>query len=698
MNLRRQLLVVSLLLLSLPWAGCQFIREMEGAMRKGQEQSLRATAQAIATVLGTQEALLYPIAARRHAPADERESIYAYPTRQTVYIDGYADGWEAVKSSPCSLSSNTDLSITCQAQTDEDYLYLMLKVKDAEVIYHNPRLSREPNGDRLVIRLWRDGRRQDYVIATSAPGRVRAKAANRQEPDIEPADIQGYWQDAVGGYTLELQIPLAYTGGRLGLYIADTGNSRSRTTQQTAGNISPLDNTAPPWLIVSPANLQALLAPFRRQGSRIQVVDREGWQIADVATNERAKASNDDTFWLLQLIYRSILSQDTLAAPRETSRAGKLEGEEIRSALAGELASKRYNDPDASGSTIQSVAAPIMDEDGVMGAVIVRQSGETYLSLTDRAFSRLLAYSLSAMAIAALGLLGYASLLSWRIRKLSRAANNAISADGQVTNSFPRSNARDEIGDLSRHYARLLDRVREYNDYLRSLSRKLSHELRTPIAVIQSSLDNLEQSGPDASQSTTYLQRAREGLSRLQRILKAMSEANRLEESIQNNQLVELDLVPLMTELCEAYREVYPHHRLTLDIQVASAPVAGVADLIIQATDKLMDNAASFCPEHGEITLHLGADTEQTDYWTLSIANEGPALPAGIRDRLFEPMVSLREQQTGSVHLGLGLHIVRLIVDFHHGRVSVDNLPDDSGVVISLRLPATHATISRRTR
>jgi two-component system sensor histidine kinase ChvG len=430
MTLRTQLLIVSLLLLSLPWAGCQFIRETEGAMRYEQEQSVRATAQAIATVLGTQEELLYPIAARRNAPADERESMYAYPTNQTVHVDGYADGWETVKSSRCNLNSNTTLSITCQAQTDEKYLYLMLKVNDAEVIYHNPRLSREPNGDRLVIRLWREGRRQDYVIAMTAPGSVRATAGNRRERGIEPAEIRGYWQDAVGGYTLELQIPLDYTGGRLGLYLADTGKERNRTTQQPVGNISPLDNTAPPWLIFSAANLQALLAPFHRQGNRIQVVDKAGWQIADVATNEQAKVSNDNTFWLLQLIYRSILAKDTLTAPRESSRARKLEGEEILSALSGELASKRYNDPNASGSTIQSVAAPIIDEDGVMGAVIVRQSGETYLSLTDRAFSRLLAYSLSAMAIAALGLLGYASLLSWRIRKLSHAANNAISADG----------------------------------------------------------------------------------------------------------------------------------------------------------------------------------------------------------------------------------------------------------------------------
>lgn len=74
MTLRRQLLLVSLLLLSLPWAGCQFVREMEAALRHGQEQSLQATAQAVAAVLAERDELLYPDPQRRLAPptADRR--------------------------------------------------------------------------------------------------------------------------------------------------------------------------------------------------------------------------------------------------------------------------------------------------------------------------------------------------------------------------------------------------------------------------------------------------------------------------------------------------------------------------------------------------------------------------------------------------------------------------------------------------
>lgn len=686
MNLRRQLLLVSLLLLSLPWAGCQFIREMEGALRHGQEQSLQATAQAVAAVLSEREELLYPNPLRRGAPADTRTAIYALPSPQPLIVDGYGDGWEDIEGIRFSSEADAaELSVTYRAVTREGLLYLLLQVEDPVVIYHNPGLSPEPNGDRLVLRMWQNGRRQDYVIATAAPGTVRAKPGGRRQRGANAGRIRGFWQDAVGGYTLELEIPLSFTGGRLGFYIVNAGR-RSGGAFETLGNISALDTAAPPWLIYSPPALQQSLAPFGDQGSQIQIVDKDNWLIADLAAGGRSRPATADTFWLLQVIYRSILSQDTLEATPPPPKPGKIQGPEINAALGGAASNHRYRDSNYITRTTLSAAAPIVLNKEVTGAVVVRQSGEEYLSLTDQAFSQLLGYSLLALGIGAFGLLGYASLLSWRIGKLSRAASNAIREDGLILDTFPRSHAGDEIGELSRHYADLLDRLREYNDYLRTLSRKLSHELRTPIAVIQTSLENLEQSPQQDKQSRVYLQRAREGVLRLNRILTAMSEANRLEESIRNNQVSEVDLVPLLREIFEAYRSVYPGHSLTLDIEPEIARVAAVPDLIVQALDKLLDNAASFCPAGGKISLGLN---QAGAGWEIQVCNQGPVLPEELQDHLFDPMVSLRDNKPDDVHLGLGLHIVRLIVEFHQGRVRAENLPGNQGVGVTIQLPAS---------
>ena len=680
MHLRRQLLLVSLLLLSLPWAGCQFVREMEGALRQGQAQSVEASAAAIAAVLRQQTALIYPNPERLDAAPDSGQSVYALPLEEPLILDGYGDGWEEIPVTRLATQDEAQtLSLAYQAVTRGNYLYLLLRVNDPEVIYHNPGLSSEPNGDRLILRTWQDDRRQEYVIATAAPGRVQARAASRRQRGLDPRRIRGYWQDAAGGYTLELEIPLSYTGGRLGFYIANA-RARPGAALQTLGTIEPQESVSPPWLIYSPQPLLDSLAPFKNQGNRVQVIDKAGWLVADSPASARDYGKSNDTFWLLKLVYRSILSQDPLDTPPESVR-GKVAGEELIAALEGKAATNRYSDPDYLSRTVLSTAAPVISGDEVIGAVLLRQSGEEYLSLTDRAFTRLLGYSVLAVAFGSIGLLGYASILSWRIGRLSRAASKALDDESPHVSKFPRSAAADEIGELSRNYAELLDRLREYNDYLRTLSRKLSHELRTPVAVIQTSLENLE---TDNDERGTYLRRAREGLQRLNGILTAMSEANRLEESIRNNQLIPTNLAPLLDEVFLAYQSVYTEQELRLAVAVESATVSGVADLLVQALDKLMENAASFCPAGGVIELALAKDKNS---WAISVENDGPPLPPEMQDRLFEPMVSVRDSSGNDVHLGLGLHIARLIAEFHGGSIIVANRSAGDGVRFTVLLP-----------
>jgi dedicated sortase system histidine kinase len=686
LNLRRQLLLVSLLLLTLPWAGCQFVREIEGALRQGQQQALQATARAVATAMRDRPHLLYPDPTRLRA-AETGTSLYASPALEPVIMDGYADGWSEQDYDHFASPENAQsLNLGYQALTRGDRLYLLLRVHDPDLVYHNPRLSPRPNGDRVVLRTWQNGRRQEYVVATVAPGSVRGQFLGPRQHGMDPGRLRGYWQDTPGGYTVELEMPLTFTGNRLGVYVASVGN-QSAQALMTAGNIEPREDGPPPWLIHSPPALQRATAPFRDQGDQLQVVDRNGWIVGNPGRRRTSSATarngRDETFWLLRALYRGILPQ----APEPASAApwGQLQGTEVELALAGTEATRWYRESADSSRTYLSAAAPIAADGAVIGAVVCRESSEEYLTLTDKAFSRLLGYSLAALGIAALGLLGYASLLSWRIGRLSSAAASAIADDGRVLADFPRSTADDEIGELSRNYAALLDQVRAYNDYLRTLSRKLSHELRTPIAVIQSSLDNLELTREDPTGSATYRDRARQGLVRLNAILTAMSEASQLEESIRNNPLDRIDLVPLLQEVFAAYQSIHGAHTLTLAVEPPAAFILGSPDLVVQALDKLLDNAASFCPPNGAIDIRL-ANT--AGGWHLQVCNQGPPLPATLADRLFEPMVSLRDSGADAVHLGLGLHVVRLICDYLGGRATAANLPDDGGVGITLFFPA----------
>ena len=489
--------------------------------------------------------------------------------------------------------------------------------------------------------------------------------------------IRGYWQDSLEGFTVELELPLSLLQNRLGFYLVRNTGTAVTGTADTVGTVSPGRRGEIPWLVYASKTLQDQLTPFAKGGIELATVDRHRWLLAEAGDLTETPAPAQ-TPWLLRAVYRAILNGNSQPRLPASPRAGQLSLPELERALGGEDATAWYAAD--GGRKLLATATPIMVGGEVRGAVVARQSSDPYLSLTDRAFSRLVYYSLLAMLLSALGLLGYASWLSWRIRSLSRASANALRADGSIDDSFPVSASRDEIGELSRQYADLLARLRDYTDYLRTLSRKLSHELRTPIAVIQSSLDNLE---PGSTDSEVYVQRAREGLSRLGNILTAMSEATRLEESVHSSQPEDYDLAALCRQLFDAYRQLYSDHHLELDCKPDSLPAHGVPDLVAQMLDKLMDNAASFTPAGGDIRLSL---EQVRDRARIEISNDGPLLPAAMQHQLFDSMVSVRER-SDRVHLGLGLHIVRLIVDFHGGAAKAENRPDGSGVRFQVELP-----------
>ncbi len=376
-------------------------------------------------------------------------------------------------------------------------------------------------------------------------------------------------------------------------------------------------------------------------------------------------------------MYRSILNTTPLDELPAVSRIGQVNGEELDRALSGQAGDRWYRHPLDDELKLLRTATPIIHRGKVIGAVMAQQNSNRYLSLTDQAFSRLLLYSLGAIFLSTFGLLAYASWLSWRIRRLSMAAASAIGEDGSINNSFPASKHQDELGQLSRQYADMLERLREYTDYLRGLSRKLSHELRTPIAVIQSSLDNLDQAPENAE---TYLARSREGLARLSHILTAMSEATRLEESIQSTHLENLDLVRFGADIVSAYSSVYPDHSLRFSSEAEQLCIQAAPELLAQLLDKLFDNAASFAPAQSSIELEL---QQAEGVIQLTVSNDGPLLPDTMQGQLFDSMVSVRDSETEG-HLGLGLHIARLIAEFHGAQLSAHNREDNSGVIFCL--------------
>lgn len=673
MSLRLQLLAVALLTLVLPWTGYRYVAEMETALRGSLEQSLLARAATVATALEEQRAAI--CASPDCDPALAGATIYATALSRAPELDGVRDDHWSSAADGLEVGGHR-----VAAATFGRYVYLFISVADGELVYQR-QAGQPPYGDRVVIAA-EPGAARWWLLATAAPGTFRAQQTgpDRFEPsEVYDGRVVGVWQETPQGYALEARVPLNLVGGALGVGIIDVDRSGAdyavrlhATWDEETGTLGRLIRQVP--------ELQSSLAQLGAAGGRFRVLDKDGWVLAATGAVTPGTTA-DDGAGLAGDVLRWLLEREDPPYPPERP-PGRVADATLRQALAGREATAWYGSgPER--EAIVAAAVPLEGENGVEGAVVLEQASEPILTLTNRALVRLMTLTLLATVVVGAGLLGYATWLSLRVRRLAGAAQTALGPRGEIRSGMPGAGAGDELGALARSFAELLERLREHTDYLRTLASKLSHELRTPLAVVTTSLDNLEHER-DAPAAGEYLKRLRQGAERLDGILAAMSEATELEQAIRETPAQPFDLAAVVAACCAAYRDVYPQREIAHQSSVGDATIVGSGELVAQLLDKLVDNAVSFSAEGSRIDVTLA--TAGNDF-VLSVANRGPKLPAKMRGRLFDSLVSIRAQRDGRPHLGLGLHIVGLIADFHGGRCEADDLPDGGGVVFRVWFP-----------
>ena len=113
--------------------------------------------------------------------------------------------------------------------------------------------------------------------------------------------------------------------------------------------------------------------------------------------------------------------------------------------------------------------------------------------------------------------------------------------------------------------------------------------------------------------------------------------------------------------------------------------IRGVPEYIAQLLDKLVANAVEF--SKNEQPIRVSCETLR-DHATIKVVNSGPFLPEEMKERIFDSMISVRSQERQKQpHLGMGLHIARLITEFHGGQIRAENRKDSKGVVITVVIP-----------
>ena len=383
--------------------------------------------------------------------------------------------------------------------------------------------------------------------------------------------------------------------------------------------------------------------------------------------------------WLLPLYYQ-ILTKPPADFVDNLENAYALQGKDIEQALDGKPSSLWRLSADKK-AVILSAAHPIYLNEQVMGAVVVEQTTNGIRTLRNQALEKQFHFILSVIVLGTLSLFLLASRISWRIRKLRNETESAIDSSGKIIGEIKTSVTNDEIGDLSRTFNNVLSKLSQYNSYLENMASRLSHELRTPVAIVNSSLDNLSLE-QHSSDNQVYIDRAKEGIARLSKILSNMSEATRLEQAIQRSDIEDFYLDEVLDGCAQGYRLAFPKRQFSLELKLRNILISGSPELLAQMLDKIVANALEFSPIDSVIRMTL---TGNTNTFKIRVSNQGPLLPKNMQKELLDSMISVRkEQNTEQPHLGLGLYIAKMIALFHHADINIDNQADGSGVVVTI--------------
>lgn len=230
-------------------------------------------------------------------------------------------------------------------------------------------------------------------------------------------------------------------------------------------------------------------------------------------------------------------------------------------------------------------------------------------------------------------------------------------------------------------------RLREIDQAKSEFLSVVSHELRTPLTALEGFAELLLTRAVPPERAARFLRHIHVEARRLGRIVAELLDLSRLEVGVAPDLKREpLDLAAHVERQIELFAGVHPAHRFRWEADDALPTLRADRDAVDRVLQNLLSNAVKYSPRGGEIrvTARAGAD----GLVELRVEDEGVGIAAAELPRIFDKYVRIANQETASVRgLGLGLSLVRALVEAHGGRIEVESAPG-KGSVFRVTLPA----------
>jgi signal transduction histidine kinase len=228
-------------------------------------------------------------------------------------------------------------------------------------------------------------------------------------------------------------------------------------------------------------------------------------------------------------------------------------------------------------------------------------------------------------------------------------------------------------GELEDKVAAATRRLREIDRAKSEFLSVVSHELRTPLTALEGFAELLLTRAVPPERAARFLRHIHAEARRLGRIVAELLDLSRLEVGVSPDLKREpIELAAHVERQLELFAGVHPEHRFSWKVEGALPAIRADRDALDRVLQNLLSNAVKYSPRGGEVRVAARAATE--GLVELRVEDEGVGIPARDIPRIFDKYVRIANQETASVRgLGLGLSLVRALVEAHGGRIEVES-------------------------
>lgn len=470
-----------------------------------------------------------------------------------------------------------------------------------------------------------------------------------------------------------------------------------RLLDAQAGNISPFSYFDP--TLEFPINpervaplLRNLITPTRTRariydGQGLLILDSENIYARGEVLRQAIDTSGSGSFFLLDW-WNALISWSpggNYPTYQEYQADEGTRYPEVASALNGAPAD--FVRVDAQNQLVVSVAVPVQRLRAIVGAILLSTEPGDIDSVVAQERSSILRIAGIAAGVQIVLSLLMAGTIAGPMRRLSAAAERVQTA-GNARAEIPDLTDRpDEIGHLSDALRRMTDALYNRIEAIERFAADVAHELKNPLTSLRSAVETLPlaKKPEDRERLTNIIQH---DVRRLDRLITDISSASRLDAELARESAERVDVEKLAEAMVAIQKDVAAGRNVDVVLGKRAGRgatlVNGHETRLAQVFANLVDNAVSFSPPGGTVTVAISTEGETIK---VSVTDEGPGITGDVT-RIFQRFYTDRpETESFGNHSGLGLSISKQIIEAHKGSIRAENRTDRSGAIFTIVLP-----------